>query len=145
MRLWTLHPKYLDPAGLVALWREALLARAVLKRETRGYRHHPQLARFRAQPNPVSAVNCYLDAVYAEGLRRGYRFDPAKLGRAGSTRRIPEHRGQLAFEWGHLLKKLRARQPERFERLKSIRRPVAHPLFRIVPGPVGPWERGARQ
>ena len=26
MRLWTLHPKYLDAAGLVALWREALLA-----------------------------------------------------------------------------------------------------------------------
>ena len=29
MRLWTLHPKYLDGVGLVALWREALLARAV--------------------------------------------------------------------------------------------------------------------
>ena len=37
MRLWTLHPKYLDPQGLVALWREALLARAVLQGKTRGY------------------------------------------------------------------------------------------------------------
>jgi len=25
MRLWTLHPKYLDARGLVALWREGLL------------------------------------------------------------------------------------------------------------------------
>ncbi len=31
MRLWTLHPKYLDPRGLVALWREALFAQAVLR------------------------------------------------------------------------------------------------------------------
>jgi carboxyl-terminal processing protease len=29
MRLWSLHPKYLDAQGLVALWREALLAKAV--------------------------------------------------------------------------------------------------------------------
>jgi hypothetical protein len=30
MRLWTLHPQYLDPRGLVALWRVALLAQQVL-------------------------------------------------------------------------------------------------------------------
>lgn len=28
MRLWSLHPKHLDPQGLVALWREVLLARS---------------------------------------------------------------------------------------------------------------------
>jgi hypothetical protein len=43
MRLWSLHPQYLDPQGLVALWREALLAQAVLRGKTRGYKHHPQL------------------------------------------------------------------------------------------------------
>ena len=41
------------PQGLVALWREALLARAVLRGKTRGYRHHPQLHRFRASATPV--------------------------------------------------------------------------------------------
>ena len=41
MRLWTLHPQYLDPRGLVALWREALLAQKVLLGRTRGYRAHP--------------------------------------------------------------------------------------------------------
>ncbi|WP_343214776.1 pyrimidine dimer DNA glycosylase/endonuclease V, partial [Dokdonella sp.] len=40
MRLWSLHPRYLDPQGLVALWREALLAKAVLRGETRGYTQH---------------------------------------------------------------------------------------------------------
>lgn len=47
MRLWSLHPSLLDRAALVAGWREALLAQKVLRGETTGYRHHPQLERFR--------------------------------------------------------------------------------------------------
>lgn len=38
MRLWVSHPKYLDCKGLVALWRESLLARKVLKGKTKGWR-----------------------------------------------------------------------------------------------------------
>ena len=38
MRLWSLHPRYFDSKGLTAAWREALLARAVLTGQTRGYR-----------------------------------------------------------------------------------------------------------
>jgi pyrimidine dimer DNA glycosylase len=143
MRLWTVHPKYLDPVGLVALWREALLARAVLRGETRGYRSHPQLLRFRAHAHPVGALNRYLQAVYGEARRRGYHFDWRKLGRGGPGGRIPESSGQLAFEWGHLLKKLKTRHPARFQELLTVQRPMAHPLFRIVPGPVEGWERGA--
>lgn len=30
MRLWSLHPSYLDRAGLLAVWREGLLAQSVL-------------------------------------------------------------------------------------------------------------------
>ncbi|MGP9584395.1 pyrimidine dimer DNA glycosylase/endonuclease V, partial [Micrococcaceae sp. AOP34-BR2-30] len=30
MRLWSLHPEVLDRQGLIAGWREALLAQAVL-------------------------------------------------------------------------------------------------------------------
>ena len=144
MRLWTLHPKYLDPVGLVALWREALLARAVLKGETVGYRHHPQLIRFRAQQHPVRTLDRYLHAVYAEALRRGYRFDRRKFGPVRPGGRIPERAGQLAFEWNHLLRKLHSRQPRLFEQLTELRRPAPHPLFRMLPGPVQPWERGAR-
>ena len=75
MRLWSLHPRYLDPQGLVALWREALLAQAVLGGKTRGYQHHPQLERFRALVAPRSAVSAYLKAVHAEAVIRGYSFD----------------------------------------------------------------------
>ena len=143
MRLWTLHPKYLDTAGLVALWREALLARAVLRGRTAGYRHHPQLERFRAQPRPVESLNRYLDAVYGESRRRGFTFDPAKLGRFEPGPRIAESAGQMHFEWEHLLAKLRLRSPERHRRLLAVERPVLHPLFRLVPGPVRGWERAA--
>ncbi len=142
MRLWTLHPRYLDPAGLVALWREALLARAVLQGRTRGYRHHPQLARFQARPNPARDLDRYLAAVFAEAERRGYAFDRRKLGRARGGRRITETSGQLAFEWAHLLAKLRRRRPRLHRELAGVEHPLAHPLFRIVPGPVREWERG---
>ena len=143
MRLWTVHPKYLDGRGLVALWREGLLARAVLRGETRGYRMHPQLTRFRKHPRPVDALNRYLAAVYVEACRRDYHFDQRKLGRASTGGRITETSGQVAFEWAHLLKKLKTREPHRYEDLISVQQPVAHPLFRIVPGPVQAWERGA--
>jgi hypothetical protein len=143
MRLWTVHPKYLDPVGLVALWREALLARAVLRGTTRGFRHHPQLVRFRAQPNPVGCLNYYLAVVYAEAQQRGYAFDWRRLGRVGPVRQIPETSGQLAAEWAHLLRKLRQRQPVRYRALVALARPAVHPLFRIVPGGVRAWERSA--
>ena len=143
MRLWTVHPKYLDAPGLVALWREALLARAVLRGETVGYRHHPQLTRFREQARPVELLNHYLAAVYREAQRRGYAFDPGKLGRVGPRRRMAETTGQLAVEWTLLLSKLQQRAPARFAQLFEIGRPSAHPLFRIVPGGVRAWERSA--
>jgi len=141
MRLWSLHPKYLDPQGLVALWREALLARAVLRGETRGYRQHPQLARFRAHSTPRSAINAYLAAVHAEATARGYAFDRSKLGPARVVEAIVVDSGQLAFEWRHLQDKLARRSPGLLERLADVTTPVCHPLFREQPGPVAPWER----
>src|SRR5262245_42918183 len=102
MRLWSLHPRHLDARGLVALWREGLLAQAVLRGLTRGYRHHPQLSRFRGSRAPVAAVARYLHAVCDEADRRGYRFDRRKLGRRVSGARIAVTSGQLAYEWTHL-------------------------------------------
>ena len=144
MRLWSLHPSYLDARGLVALWREALLAQAVLRGDTTGYAHHPQLARFRARRSPVGSIAEYLRAVHADAARRGYAFAGGKISRARSPGRLAVTSGQLAFEWRHLMSKLRARDPERHARLRALRRPAAHPLFRVVPGGVAEWERGAR-
>jgi hypothetical protein len=142
MRLWSLHPKYLDAPGLVALWREALLARAVLRGQTRGYRHHPQLERFRAHAHPRTAINVYLAAVHAEAVARGYTFDRAKLGPARAAEPIAVSSGQLAFEWQHLLQKLARRSPDQFAQWQAVTIPVCHPLFHRRPGPVASWERG---
>src|SRR4051812_19069222 len=116
MRLWSLHPKYLDPQGLVALWREALLARAVLRGETRGYRSHPQLERFRDQSSPLAAINAYLAGVHAEAVSRGYAFDATKIERTRTRARVEVTTGQLRYEWEHLLRKLAARSPSLHER-----------------------------
>jgi hypothetical protein len=141
MRLWSLHPKYLDPQGLVALWREALLAKAVLRGETRGYRNHPQLDRFKAHPQPRSAINAYLAAVHAEATRRGYVFDRSKVGPVRTLPSVAVASGQLDFEWQHLLRKLAVRSPDTHGRWTGVSRPVCHPLFRRRPGPVASWER----
>ena len=141
MRLWSLHPRYLDARGLVALWREALLAQAVLRGATRGYRRHPQLARFRAADDPGAAIAAYLDGVHAESAMRGYRFDAGRIAARGTAERIDVTRGQLACEWGHLMAKLAARAPGLRERWATVGAPCPHPLFRAVPGGVADWER----
>ena len=141
MRLWTVHPSYLDARGLVALWREALLAKAVLAGKTRGYRHHPQLDRFRSARSPMSAIHVYLRAIYDEAARRGYRFDKNKLGPSRSVVPLIATRGQFEFEWAHLLHKLRRRSPAHFRIVRSVTRPRVHPLFRLRSGPVAAWER----
>ncbi len=140
MRLWTIHPRHLDAKGLVALWREALLGQKVLQGRTRGYRHHPQLTRFRATPRPAAALATYLTVVYEEALRRGYDFNRSKIARTKFRGRIVETRGQLEYEWQHLKRKLRARDPARWRHCNSLLAPAAHPLFRIVKGKVRDWE-----
>jgi hypothetical protein len=142
MRLWTLHPKYLDARGLVALWREALLAQKVLRGATRGYKHHPQLQRFSGLANPSAALAGYLMAVHEEAVRRGYRFDASKIGARRSRGKLTETRGQLLYEWRHLKRKLKRRDVKRYRDLLPVKIPTPHPLFSIVPGKVRDWEKG---
>jgi GNAT superfamily N-acetyltransferase len=139
MRLWSLHPKYLDPAGLVALWREGLLAQAVLRGDTKGYRHHPQLERFRS--GGLGAIAAYLREVHAEAGRRGYSFDAGKISRAKFDGTLTVSRGQLEYEWRHLKNKLERRSPDCYRRIVATSHPNAHPLFRVVAGGVAAWER----
>ena len=140
MRLWTVHPKYLDAKGLVALWREALLAQKVLRGKTKGYRRHPQLIRFQAHAKPVAAVAAFLKAVHEEATRRGYKFDGSKIARNKITVSLDETDGQLLYEWEHLRRKLKLRAPKVLAAHKSISVPEPHPLFRIITGGVRDWE-----
>ncbi len=141
MRLWSLHPCYLDSKGLLALWREALLAQAVLLGETKGYRQHPQLLRFRDSADPAATIATYLWAVHAEAQTRGYHFDASKIRRPKGRRRLKVTREQLAYELRHLLSKLVTRDPVCGQSLHGISDPPPHPLFHVIPGPVEPWEK----
>src|SRR5215510_1619397 len=142
MRIWSLHPKYLDPRGLVGLWREGLLAQAVLKGSTRGYVHHPQLLRFWARAFPVGCIADYLRVVHGEAANRGYRFAAERISRARARGYLTVARGQLEFEWHHLMAKLQRRDPKWRARLATVKAPEAHPLFRVVRGNVAQWEKG---
>lgn len=142
MRIWSLHPRHLDRMGLVACWRETLLAQAVLAGRTTGYRSHPQLERFRACEDPLQAVGSYLSVLQKEATDRGYRFDASRIDRPGAQcALIDVTDGQMAFEREHLMAKLRERSPADAERLEACDL-EAHPLLRVVSGPVASWERG---
>ncbi|MBP7301650.1 MAG: DNA lyase [Brachymonas sp.] len=141
MRLWSIHPQYLDPQGLVALWREALLAQAVLRGETRGYRNHPQLDRFQQHAAPLAAISHYLQTVYAEATRRGYRFNAGKIHPATAPVRLAVSSGQVQYEWVHLMRKLHARSPQLHQQWRNVDTPQLHPLFTLHHGPVAEWER----
>lgn len=143
MRIWSVHPRFLDGKGLVACWRETLLAQAVLAGRTSGYTGHPQLVRFRAQADPIGAVGAYLVGLADEADARGYRFDRSRIERAEAiTARMAVTDGQLAYEWGHLQAKLVARSPEVAARWRdAVVEP--HPLFFVVPGSIEGWERPA--
>ena len=140
MRLWSLHPKYLDARGLVALWREALLAQAVLQGKTVGYRNHPQLIRFREASRPVAVIAEYLRAVQEEAASRGYHFDRSKISSTRTSGQIVVSSGQIEYEWQHLCKKLAVRDPGWLTGLKS-KTVAPHPSFRIIQGPIESWEK----
>lgn len=141
MRIWSIHPLQLDRQALIACWRETLLAQAVLTGRTAGYRHHPQLARFRAAHDPVGSIGAYLRELAEEADRRGYRFDRTRIDTPeAAVAAIPVTDGQLAYEWTHLLAKLERRSPADWERWRDAA-PTPHPAFAVVPGPIESWER----
>ena len=140
MRIWSLHPKYLDVKGIVALWRETLLAKNVLQNKTKGYKHHPQLKRFKESKYPLASINLYLSYVYDEAISRGYNFDKKKFRITSKRIKLGVTSGQIDYEVKHLLKKLKVRDPDKFKELKSINVFEPHPLFKITPGEIEEWE-----
>lgn len=140
MRLWSLHPEYLDAKGLVALWREALLAKHVLEGKTKGYKFHPQLDRFKNTNDPVAAIHTYLSVIHAEAIARGYVFDKSKFKKIRYVEKMTVQIGQIAYEKKHLLLKLKVRDPQQYQKIRKRKEILPHPLFDIIPGPVEPWE-----
>jgi len=140
MRIWSVHPKYLDSKGLIALWREALLAKKVLEGKTKGYKNHPQLKRFKNSNDALNCINQYLTSVYEEALNRGYNFSKNKINPNFSPTSLTVTNQQLKYEIKHLLKKLEARDPIRFHKLFRLNKIDSHPLFVIIKGEIENWE-----
>ena len=143
MRLWTISFKYLDVKGLVALWREALLAKNVLAGLAKGYKNHPQLDRFYAHENACEAINAYLAGVYEEACARGYKFDEAKVGDFDERNlaKIAVSRGQIEYEFAFLQEKLKSRDIKAYERNLSVKNIEIASIFREVEGGIEPWEK----
>ncbi|GAX62554.1 DNA-(apurinic or apyrimidinic site) lyase / pyrimidine dimer DNA glycosylase [Candidatus Scalindua japonica] len=140
MRIWSIHPGYLDSKGLIALWRECLLAQNVLQGNTKGYKNHPQLTRFKNTNNPIGAIACYLTYVADEADRRGYNFNRSKIGTRRNKNQIIVTSGQVDYEFKHLLRKLKERDPYLYNQLTIIRRIKIHPIFKKIKGSIEEWE-----
>ena len=145
MRLWSLHPYYLDKQGLVALWREALLAQAVLAGETKGYTNHPQLDRFKQQTEPELAIGAYLTGIQHWAMCVGYEFDASKIKHMRYTYPIAVSDGQLNFEAQLLVDKLKRRgsHDAAFLLENDLKNNCVRPasMFYIEGGPIAPWEK----
>lgn len=140
MRIWSVHPMYLDTKGLVALWRETLLAKHVLEGKTKGYRNHPQLDRFKQADKPIDRINQYLATVYNEASARGYSFDKGKINWDFEPSMMLVTTGQIFYETEHLLNKLSKRDTEKFDVLHKLKKIKPHPLFKIIKGDIEKWE-----
>ena len=142
VRIWSIHPQYLDAKGLVALWRETLLAKNVLEEKTKGYRNHPQLDRFKKHENGLEAIHFYLSEIYQEAQRRDYHFSAEKfLKPKNNIPRIAVQAGQIAFERKHLLNKLKLRDLALYQQWMKEEKWELHPLFEVVQGGIEDWER----
>ncbi len=134
MRLWLIHPKYLDCKGLVAVWREGLLAKKVLEGKTRGYTNHPQLKFLKEYEKPVDLINAYLFQIYLEAKRRGYSFDFSKIKPLNLREVVTVTRGQLEDEFRLLMEKLKTRDKRKFEEIRNLELHSVepNPIFRVA-------------
>jgi hypothetical protein len=140
MRIWSLHPKYLDSKGLVALWRESLLAKHVLSGLTKGYKNHPQLNRFKQTEFPLERINQYLTIIFEVSVIKGFKFNKDKIDFEFRPDSLTVTNGQLEYEKKHLLKKLYTRDKLQYLRLSKITCIESHPMFKVVDGKIENWE-----
>ncbi len=140
MRIWTLHPSYLDQKGLVAVWREGLLALQVLSGKTKGYLNHPQLSRFKMQPDPVASISAYLHVIANEADKRSYNFNREKLPVNIKVKQISVTKGQFYYEINHLKNKLQIRDIKKLFEIEKKIVLITHPLFKLIDGDVEDWE-----
>lgn len=143
MRMWSLKLSYLDTMGLLAVWRESLLAKKVLEGKTKGYKNHPQLERFKALQNPLIGINTYLDYIYLESISRNYEFSKYKIEKSliNKNIKIPLNDKQLIYEFELLKSKLKLRDEKSYQKIRNIQKPEPIEIFSLKKGPIENWEK----
>ncbi len=144
MRIWSIHPKYLDGIGLIACFRESLLAQKVLEGKTKGYKNHPQLIRFKESSDSLLYIGAYLLEICVEAKKRGYNFDSNKIlyfKEGYSFDKLTVTKKQIEYEFKHLLNKLSSRNPEKYKEIKDFSEIETNNIFVITEGEIEPWEK----
>lgn len=141
MRLWSIHPKYLDRAWLLACWREWLLAKKVLEWNTKWYKNHPQLIRFKQLREPLVWINAFLSQIYLESVRRWYKFNSDKICLVSDINIIKVTEWQVQFEVKHLSNKLLIRDYERYLILSKNNKIDINSIFELIPWDIELWEK----
>jgi len=142
MRLRSIHPKFLDNKGLVACWRESLLAKKILEGKTKGYKNHPQLIRFKQSTDPIGFINAYIAYLWNEADSRGYKFDRSKIGETFNGGYLAVNKGQVIYEFKHLLNKLSKRNENYYAKNLNERYEITvNPLFKLIEGNKESWEK----
>ena len=116
----------------------------MLEGNTRGYRNHSQLIRFKTSGDPLALINLYLSFVLEEAESRGYRFDREKVDWESCKDcrfSIEVSRGQVKYESHHLLAKLKVRDLSKFHLLVEELQFEVHPIFVLVEGEIEEWEK----
>lgn len=117
------------------------MAKKVLEGKTKANQNHPQLLRFKKYQNPLVAINAYLYQIYQEAKRRGYNFNPEKMEMVALKKIMPVPKGQVDFEFSHLLNKLKRRDRKKYKELRKVTRIAVNPIFRVEKGGMADWEK----
>jgi Pyrimidine dimer DNA glycosylase len=143
MRLWTIDPIYLDTKGLVAAWREGLLAKKVLEGKTSGYKNHPQLVRFFERDDPIVMITKYLNEIYKEAKKRRFKFNYSKISNVivNTNEMISTSNKQIEYEFELLKSKLEKRDLKKLNEIKDEVIIKINRTFKRRIGTIENWER----
>jgi hypothetical protein len=143
MRLWSIHPKYLDASRLNAQWREALLCKACLEDKTVGYLNHPQYLRVKNHPHPHDFINKFLYSIWEEGFNRGYKYDDTKFAICLDFEPMEVTEDQIEYEFEHLQKKLGEFDEQYVSNEQDFNEEgiLLNDCFLLIPGPIMNFEK----
>lgn len=149
MRVWSIHPKYCDTPRLNGMWREGLLAKAVIEGTTPkgGYRKHSQAERLKVHPDPVKLINHILYEVWKVAQERGFKYDIKKLNKRivdePLSTKLEVTRGQIEYEFNFMQHKIGAVDTRYKINTEEVRKNgiEVNPCFKIVPGDIMDFEK----